>query len=115
MLFLLLKIAEFFVDTVCLFLCFSRDKGETMWLSVEGDCPDCTAVIFIKADRFVIIVVNRIIYQRTTVWVNSCVYAGINFLSHVFSSIDGYGKEDNLTYRQIYGVFDHFKRIPPFG
>lgn len=47
MLFLLLKIAEFSVEAVCLFLCFGWDKGKTMRLSVEGDCTDGTAVIFI--------------------------------------------------------------------
>ncbi len=51
-LFLLLKIAEFSVETTCLFLRFGRDKGKTMWFSVEGDCPDCTTVIFINAVRF---------------------------------------------------------------
>lgn len=87
MFFLFLKNAEFSVYTICLLLCFGWDKGKTMRLSVEGDCPDGTAVIFIKADRFAIIVVNGIIYQRTTIRVNSCINAGNNFLSHMFSSI----------------------------
>lgn len=94
--FLFLKNAEFSVDTVCLLLCFGWDKGKKMRFSVEGDCSDGTTVIFIKADRFAIIVVNGIIYQRTTVWVNSCISADNNLLSHVYSSIDGYGKEENL-------------------
>ena len=54
MFFLFLKNAEFSVDTVCLLLCFGRDKGKKMRFSVEGDCSDGTTIIFIKADRFAI-------------------------------------------------------------
>ena len=69
--FLFLKNAEFSVDTVCLLWVSAGTRAKRCGFPLGSDG---TIVIFIKADRFTIIVVNGIIYQRTTVWVNSLLW-----------------------------------------
>ena len=77
MLFLLIEKIKLSVDEVRLFLCFGWDKCKIIGLSIESNCFNCTTVILVKTDRFVITIVNGIIYHWTMVRTESYINVGI--------------------------------------